>query len=108
MRQVEHHVQRPSMQPEEPIEMLQRIGILVGSLAAAATVATALLFSSVAGPTTAAPVTTASPSSAQPRVQVDTVYVAPPPPAQTITVQRTLPAGQGDDHESEPGTGGDD
>lgn len=87
--------------------MLQRIGILVGSLAAAATVATALLFSSIAGPTTAAPVATVGPSSAPPRVQVDTVYVAPPPPAQTITVHQTVSTGAGDDH-GEGGAEGDD
>lgn len=81
--------------------MLQRIGILVGSLAAAATIATALLFSSLAGPTTAAPVASTVAPSAQPRVQVDTVYVAPPPPAQTITINQTAAGGEGDDHEAE-------
>jgi hypothetical protein len=87
--------------------MLQRIGILVGSLAAAATIAAALIFSSIAAPTTAAPVATASPASAQPRVQVDTVYVAPPPPAQTITIHKTVSTGGGED-QGEGGAGGDD
>jgi hypothetical protein len=87
--------------------MLQRVAILIGSLAAAATVATALLLSSVAGPATAAPLTPVSASTAQPTVQVDTVYVAAPPPIQTITIRRTAPAGEGDDGEA-AGSAGDD
>jgi hypothetical protein len=88
--------------------MLQRVAILIGSLAAAATVAGALLLSSVTGPTTAAVATPGAAPSAQPRVQVDTVYIAPPPPVQTITVHETASSGEGDDGEAESEAGGDD
>jgi hypothetical protein len=77
--------------------MLQRIALLVGGLAAAATLATAMLLSRIGGPAAqAAPV---NPASAQPTVQVDTVYIPPPAPQQTVTIQGSA---QGE------GEGGDD
>jgi hypothetical protein len=88
--------------------MLKQAALLIGSLAAAATVATALLFSSLAGPRTTAEAAPGGAATAPPTVQVDTVYVAPPAPIQTITVRQSAPSGEGDDDEAEAGSAGDD
>jgi hypothetical protein len=87
--------------------MLKQAALLIGSLAAAATVATALLFSSLAGPRTTAEAAPGGAATAPPTVQVDTVYVAPPAPIQTITLRQSAPSGEGDD-EAEAGSAGDD
>ena len=44
--------------------------------------------------------------AAAPQVQVDTVYLAPPPPPKTITVHKTVTASRGE-HEGDEG-GSDD
>ena len=83
--------------------MVHKIALLVAGLAASLVLAVALAaagFIPAAGPppkavasTSAAvedPATTGP--SATPRVEVDWVYVAPPPPRKTVTVHKTITA----------------
>ena len=78
--------------------MINRLALFIASLAAALTLAVALTAAgfapgSGATPATADAATTASRNLdlRDPQVQVDTVYLAAPPPRQTITVHRAAP-----------------
>ena len=92
--------------------MIQRIALFVASLAAAAALVVGM---SVAGLSPSAPAVPAvAPIEAAvvpdptAQVQVDTVYVAPPPKPATVVVHKSVPAAGGE-HESESGgEGGDD
>lgn len=103
--------------------MLQKIALVVASAAATLTLAIALAAAGFApgGPTsaadTSATTTTSAPAidpvsaDATPDVQIDTIYVAPPPKQQTVTVHRVIKASGGErenEHENEGGSGGDD
>jgi len=91
--------------------MTHKIALATASAAAALTLALALAAagfapgaSQPAGPTS----TTADPAAgpaAEPTIQVDTVYVAPPPPQETITVHKVVQTASGEsEHENESGT----
>ena len=89
--------------------MVHRVALLVASLAAAITLAAGFVlagFSPQADPVEAAPVATdvSADPSPTPRVQVDTVYVAPQAPPQDVTVTKVIKSSRGDDE----GEGGDD
>lgn len=45
--------------------------------------------------------TTTEPAAAEPTVQVDTIYVAPPPPQKTITIQEVSKTSNGDSDDGE-------
>lgn len=90
--------------------MIQKAGLFLASLAAALTLAVALAaagFAPSAGPSSS--VATAAPETVVPAdalttapVQVDTVYVAPPPAAQTVEVHKVVSShGEGDGTEGE-------
>jgi len=87
--------------------MIQRIGLLVASVAAALTLAVALAVASI-GPSPTAPAVPVAPAAAtapavatEPPVQIDTVYVPPLPEPQTVVVnQASSGQGETDDHES--------
>lgn len=90
--------------------MLQKVAIAVASGAAALTFTVAL---AAAGFAPGTPVTATDTSATivapvaadpAPTVQVDTIYVAPPPPQQTITVHKVVQTSGG---ESENETGND-
>ncbi len=89
--------------------MLHKTALFIASLAASLTLAIALAAAGFApGPTTApaaatAP-TVAADATATPQVQVDKVYVAAPPPQQTVTVHKVVKGAGG---ESEGAEGGD-
>jgi hypothetical protein len=92
--------------------MVHKVALLVAALAASLVLAVALAaagFVPAAGPP-ATPVASTSATvveqvmtgpSPTPRVQVDKVYVAPPPPRKTITVHKTVkaPAAEAEDGE---------
>ena len=90
--------------------MVHRVALLVASLAAAITFAAGFVlagFSPQADPVEAAPVATdvSADPSPPPRVQVDTVYLAPQAPPQDVTVTKVIKSsGRGEDE----GEGGDD
>ena len=90
--------------------MRHKIALTIASIAASATLAVAL---AAAGFTPGAaqqavPVSVPLPT-ATPQIQVDTVYLAPPPPQQTITIQQNAaPVGEGDDGEGNEAGEGDD
>jgi hypothetical protein len=94
--------------------MIQRFGLLVASLAAALTLASALAVAGI-GPAPVAPADPVAPAavsapanSTEPPVQVDTVYIPASPEPQTIVVSQTSgDRGESDDHGSES-EGGDD
>ncbi len=95
--------------------MLTRIALLIASLAAAAT----LVVASVAvglwpqGQPSPSPIDAAAAASTNagdpsPTPQVDTIYLAPPAPQQTITVHRVVSGPVGDDGgEGREGSGDD-
>ena len=77
--------------------MLKKVALFLGSLAASLVLAGALAlagFAPGASPgspsTIAAGVSTGPEASPPPVVQVDTVYVAPPPAQKTITVHKVV------------------
>ena len=82
--------------------MLRRIALFIASLAAAATLAVSAVALGLWPPaqpvaianTAAIAATTPAPS---PSPQVDTIYVAPPAPRQTITVHKVVSGGGGGD-----------
>ena len=82
--------------------MVSKIALFVASLAASLALAGALAlagFAPGAAPSTAATPTVAAPApdvAAQPQVQVDTVYVAPPAKQKTVTVHKVVKAGGGE------------
>jgi hypothetical protein len=83
--------------------MRHRIALVVGSVAATATLTVAL---AVAGFGPAAPTALVNDTVAvqpTPRIQVDTVYVAAPPAPQTITVHRVVKS-QGESESEEGGS----
>jgi hypothetical protein len=90
--------------------MVSKIALFVASLTASLALAGALALAGFAPGTP--PATAASPTvepatsdvPAQPQVQVDKVYVAPPPKQKTITVHKVVKAARGDSE----GEGGDD
>lgn len=83
--------------------MRHRIALVVGALAASATLAVALAAAGFgpADPSLASAVVAAP---ASPHLQVDTVYIPAPVQPQTITVHQVVSGGGGDDGEG----GGDD
>jgi len=94
--------------------MIQRIGLLVASLAAALTLATALAVAGMGSPPAApadlvVPAAVSAPATTtEPPVQVDTVYIPPPVEPQTIVVTQTSRGGgESDDHESGSESGDD-
>ena len=90
--------------------MVSKITLFVASLAASLALAGALAlagFAPGAAPAAAATPTVAPTTpdvAAEPRVQVDTVYVAPPAKQKTITVHKVVKAARGESD----GEGGDD
>lgn len=87
--------------------MRHRIALVVGSLAASATLAFALAAAGF-GPPDPALVSSVATPAATPPVQVDTVYLPAPVDPPTITVHRTVSSG-GESEESEGSEhGGDD
>jgi hypothetical protein len=96
--------------PRRP-PMRQKIALAAASLAATATLTIALAAAGLAPaakviPASAEPATTTVTARPSPRVQIDTVYVAPAPTQQTITIVQPAPGGE--PGESGEGTGGDD
>ena len=87
--------------------MVSKFALFVASLAASLALAGALAvagFAPGAAPATAATPTVARrrpTSRPQPRVQVDTVYVAPPAKQKTITVHKVVKAAGGESDEEE-------
>lgn len=51
--------------------------------------------------TTVSSTTTIEPAAAEPTVQVDTIYVAPPPPQKTITIHEVSKTSNGDSDDGE-------
>lgn len=90
--------------------MVQRIAIFIASLAAAAALAAGLavagLGSGTAAPASSVATSTVADPQPTPRVQIDTVYVAPPNKPKTVVVHKTV-APAGGEHESESEGGGD-
>jgi len=87
--------------------MTHKIALAAASAAAAFTLAAALAVAGFA-PGPAQPVSLTSTivdPTAEPTVQVDTVYVAPPPKQETITVHKVIKTAGG---EGENESGGDD
>ena len=82
--------------------MVSKIALFVASLAASLALAGALAlagFAPGATPAAAATPTVATPApdvAAQPQVQVDTVYVAPPAKQKTVTVHKVVKAAGGE------------
>ncbi len=93
--------------------MIQRLALFAASLAAAAVLAVGLALAGVGRPggpdAASAPVTQPAAATAvapaEPAVQVDTVYVAPQPSPQEITVTKTARATGG---AAEAGNEGED
>jgi len=76
--------------------MLQPLALLLGGLASALVLVSALILGGPPSPAVApvsAPVNQPGASASGPQVQVDTVYVAPPPAPRTITVHHSVAAG---------------
>lgn len=86
--------------------MRHRIALVVGSLAASATLAFALAAAGF-GPADPALVSSVTAPAATPRVQIDTVYVPAPVDPPTVTVHRTVASG-GESEEGEGSEGGSD
>ena len=94
--------------------MISRVALFAASLAASLVLAASLAlagFAPGAAPTaaatpSAADVAAADVAAAAPQVQVDTVYLAPPPPQQTITVHKVV-KGSGEDGEGSENEGDD-
>lgn len=82
--------------------MLRRIALFIASLAAAATLAVSAVAFGIWPPTrpvaivNSAAAAVATPA-ASPSPQVDTIYVAPQAPRQTITVRKVVSGGGGED-----------
>ena len=90
--------------------MVQRIALFVASLAAAAVLAVGLAVAGVGPatdpqPTAAASNATATDPQPSPRVQVDTVYVAPPQAPKTVVVHKTVAATGGEQESESEGAG---
>jgi hypothetical protein len=90
--------------------MVHRVALFVASLVAALTLAAGLFLAGFAPPGDppagpADPVAATAPAPS-PRVQVDTVYVAPPVAPQDVTITKVARASRGGDDEGE--RGGDD
>lgn len=87
--------------------MVSKIALFVASLVASLALAGALALAGFApgtAPATAATPTVAPPApdvAAQPQVQVDTVYVAPPAKQKTITVHKVAKAAGGESEREE-------
>lgn len=84
--------------------MIHRVALFVASLAAVAVLAVGLAATGIvpsAQSPAADPVVATTQPPAEPTIQVDTVYLAPPVPPQDITVTRTVQSGgeHDDDHE---------
>ena len=97
--------------------MVHKLALAVASAAAALTLTVALAAAGFAPgapiavgdvtTTDAAPIDPAAAADTAPAVQIDTVYVAPPPPQKTVTIHKVV-ATSGGEGESENETGGDD
>lgn len=96
--------------------MISKIALFFASLAASLVLAAALALSGFApGATPARPVAATSPDPtasasdlpAEPLVQVDTVYVAPPPKQKTVTIHKVVKASGGEPGESGEHESGD-
>ena len=88
--------------------MVSKIALFVASLAASLALAGALAMAGFAPGTTpataATPIdaaTTTADVAAQPQVQVDTVYLAPPAKQQTITVHKVVKTAGGESEREE-------
>ena len=93
--------------------MISRLALFAASLAASLVLAASLAlagFAPGAAPTAttsdAAAPSAADVAAAAPQVQVDTVYLAPPPAQQTITVHKVV-KGSGEDGEGSENEGDD-
>jgi hypothetical protein len=95
------------MNPEsEDLRMSNKIALAAASVAATATLTFALAAAGFA-PGAPAPVGAVAPATAdptaEPTVQVDTVYVAAPPKQQTITVHKVVKSSGESENEHEAG-----
>jgi hypothetical protein len=90
--------------------MTDRIALAAASAGAAMTFAAALVvaaFAPASSVTTAGDTSAATDVASTPTIQVDTIYVAPPPPQETITIHKIerTSAGESDDENE---SGGED
>lgn len=87
--------------------MLQPLALLLGGLASALVLASALILGGPPSPAAApvsAPGNQPGATASGPQVQVDTVYLAPPAAPRTIIVHHSVPAGGGEgEHEGPDG-----
>lgn len=85
--------------------MRQKIALVVSSIAATTVLTVALAAAGFAPgavtPADAAPADASVTAPPSPVIQVDTVYLAPPPPQQTITIKQPVAAGEGEGAEAE-------
>lgn len=91
--------------------MSNRIPLIAGSTAAALTLVVALAagFAPTAtDATTASSTTTIEQAAAEPAVQVDTIYVGPPPPQKIVTIQEVSKTSNGDSDDAGEASGEDD
>ncbi len=96
--------------------MISKTALFVASLAASLVLATALALSGFApgathpqqvAATSPDPTASATDTPAAPQVQVDTVYVAPPPKQKTVTVHKVIKTSGGEPGESGEHESGD-
>ena len=92
--------------------MSNRIPLIAGSTAAALTLVVALAATGfapkAADATTASSTTTIEQAAAEPAVQVDAIYVAPPPPQKIVTIQEVSKTSNGDSDDAGEASGEDD
>jgi hypothetical protein len=85
--------------------MVQRFALFVASLVAVAVLVVGMVAAGVGqsatGTATIASAADSTDAAATPRVQIDTVYVAPPQVPQTVVIHKTAPASAGSENESE-------
>lgn len=91
--------------------MINRVALLVASLAAVGVLVVGLTLAGFPSRGTAATVAVAPASATvaadpSPQVQIDPVYVAPPKPPSTVVVHRTV-GPSGGEHEADSDGGGD-
>ena len=92
--------------------MSNRIPLIAASTAAALTLVVAIAAAGFAPTapeaTTVSSPATIEPAAAEPTVQVDTIYLAPPPPQETVTIQQVIKTSNGEAEEAGEASGGDD
>ena len=92
--------------------MSNRIPLIAASTAAALTLVVAIAAAGFAPTapeaTTVSSPATIEPAAAEPTVQVDTIYLAPPPPQETVTIQQVIKTPNGETDEAGEASGGDD